>query len=114
MALEKIDATSSITHGQLRKSSRNSAFTLLFCSGGGVTRSRVVAKVIQNIATETAAKIAIVNWKPRISLPAPRYFTSGRTNSEMSSAPLNAPTKRKLDATVRVRDDGLMTPSSDE
>src|SRR5687767_2047667 len=112
--VEKIEVMSSITQGQLRNSSRSSSFTLVFCSGGGVTRSRVVANVIQNITTDTTAKIVIVCWKPCISLPAPRYFTSGRTKSEISNAPANAPTKRKLDATVRVRDEGLITPSSDE
>src|SRR5512135_942838 len=103
-----------MTHGQFRNSSPNSSRTLVFCCGGGVTRSRVVANVIQNMITEATAKIAIVIRNPYISLPPPRYFTSGRTNSEMSNAPAKAPTKRKLEATVRVREDGLITPSSDE
>src|SRR5262245_60404400 len=112
--VENTDVASSITHGQLRNSSPSSSRTLVFCPAGGVTRSFVVANVIQNMITDAAAKMAMVHWKPCISLPPPRCFTSGRTRSEMSSAPPNAPTNRKLDATVRVRDDGLITPSNDE
>jgi S1-C subfamily serine protease len=82
--------------------------------GGGVTRSWVVAKVTQNMITDATAKIAMVPRKPSVSLPPPRYFTRGRTNSEMSSAPPTAPTNLKLDATARVRDEELITPSRDE
>src|SRR5262245_48350481 len=103
-----------MTHGQFRNNSRSSSPTLVFCPGGGETRPRVAAKVTQNMITDATAKIAIVIRNPCISLPPPRYFTSGRTNSEMSNAPANAPTKRKLDATVRVRDEGLITPNSEE
>src|SRR5215471_16276784 len=112
--VEKIDAISSVTHGQFRNSSPSSSRTLVCCCAGGVTRSLVVAKVIQNMITDAKAKIAMVIRKPCISLPAPRLFTSGRTKSEISIAPANAPTKRKLDATVRVREEGLITPSRDE
>ena len=115
--VEKIDAISSTTQGQLRNSSPSSSRTLVFCCGGGVTRSLVVANVIQNMITDTTAKIAMVHWKPHVELSLPRrrdISRSGRTNSEMSSAPVNAPTNRKLEATARVRDDGLTTPSSDE
>ena len=83
-------------------------------------RSLVVANVIQNMITDTTAKIAIVHCQPRISLTSPnsfvppRYFTRGRTNSADEQPPANAPTKRKLDATARVRDEELTTPSSDE
>src|SRR5688572_11814507 len=110
-ALEKIEVMSSTTQGQFRKSSPNSSRTLVFCCGGGVTRSLVVAKVIRIKTTETAAKIAMVSWNPRISLSAPRYFTRGRTNSEMRKAAPKAPMKRQVEATVRVRGDGLITPS---
>ncbi len=108
-----------MTQGRLRSSSPSSSRTLVFCRSGGLTRSRVVAKDTQNKITDATAKIAMVHWNPRISLTAPvrsapRYLTSGRTKSEMSSAPLNAPTNRKLDATARVRDEELTTPSSDE
>src|SRR4249920_2306444 len=80
-ALEKIEVTSSTTHGQFLKSSPSSSRALVFCCGGGLTRSFVVAKVIRIRTTDTTAKIAMVNWKPRVSLPAPRYLTNGRTNN---------------------------------
>src|SRR6185295_3199927 len=110
-AFEKIDVMSSTTQGQFLKSSPSSSRALVFCSGGGVTRSFVVANVIRIRITDTTAKIAMVSWKPRVSLPAPRCLTSGRTNSEIRKAALNAPTNRHVEAMVRVRGEGLMTPS---
>src|SRR5262245_37677350 len=109
--LEKIEVISSTTHGQFLNSSPNSSRTLVFCWGGGVTRSFVVANVIKIKTTDTMAKMAIVSWNPRVSLPAPRCLTRGRTNSEIRNAAPNAPTNRQVEATVRVRGDGLITPS---
>ena len=57
----KIEVMSSTTHGQFLKSSPNSSRALVFCCGGGFTRSFVVAKVIRISTTDTTAKIAIVN-----------------------------------------------------
>src|SRR4030095_1305274 len=113
-ALEKIEVMSSMTQGQFLKSSPSSSRALVFCSGGGFTRSFVVAKVIRIRTTDTTAKIAMVSWKPRVSLPAPRCLTSGRTKREIRNAAPNAPTKRHVEATVRVRGDGLITPSMAE
>src|SRR6185436_8299349 len=55
-ALEKIEVMSKTTQGQFLKSSPNSSRALVFCWGGGVTRSFVVAKVIKIKTTETTAK----------------------------------------------------------
>ena len=41
-------------------------------------------------------------------------MTRGFTKSEISSVPVKAPMNRTLDAMARVRDDGLITPSSEE
>src|SRR5262245_40902064 len=100
--VDRTETMSRITHGRLRANSPSSARTLVVWARGGVTRSAVVANVVQNIITDSTAKMAIVSWKPRISLPSPRNFTSGRTNVETSNAPPYAPTNRKLEATVRV------------
>jgi hypothetical protein len=60
-ALEKIEVMRSTTHGQFFNSSPSSSRTLVFCCGGGVTRSFVVAKVIKMSAIERTAKIPIVS-----------------------------------------------------
>src|SRR5688500_14569592 len=112
--VENIATKRSTIHGQFFTSSRSSSSRLVFCWGGGVTRSFVFAKVIQNIRIEATPKMAMVYWKPITSLPPPSAFTNGRTSRVISNPPPNAPTKRKLDATVRVRDDGLITPKSEE
>jgi hypothetical protein len=38
-------------------------------------------------------------------------LTNGRTNNEIRNAAPKAPMNRQVDATVRVRGDGLMTPN---
>src|SRR6266516_3511095 len=54
-AFEKIEVMSSTSHGQFLKSSPNSSRAFVFCSGGGRTRSFVVANVIKIKTTDTIA-----------------------------------------------------------
>ncbi len=44
--------------------SRRSSFRLVFCMGGGVTRSRVILKVVIKHTNDTTAKIPTVHSHP--------------------------------------------------
>src|SRR6187431_2039267 len=83
------------TQGRFCDKSRISCQTLVFCSGGGAMRSRVLKNVMVKSIQAAIPHTTMVNCQPNFSSPLPSHLTSEGVAAVTNVAPPNAKIKRK-------------------